>query len=64
VLTSVRESQPSTGLFIAEGLGSDVNVGQGMKQPKNIQEPEHDSNHYDAVQDGLDAALHGDKAIH
>jgi len=63
-LASVRKSRPSTQPFIAKWLSADADVRQGMKQPKNIQEPEHDGNHHDAVQDGLDVALHGDKAIH
>jgi hypothetical protein len=35
-----------------------------MEQPKYIEEPEHDANDHDRVQDGLDTACHGNKAIH
>jgi len=35
-----------------------------MKQSKYIQEPQHDDNDYDSVQDRLDTACHGDETIH
>jgi hypothetical protein len=45
-------------------LGSDANVRKRMEQPKNVQQPQNHGNYHDAVQDGLDGRLHGDKAIH
>jgi hypothetical protein len=35
-----------------------------MEQSKYIEEPEHDANDHDCVQDGLDTACHGDETIH
>jgi hypothetical protein len=61
--SSVRKSRPSTQPCIATCLGANADVRQGVKQSKDIEEPENHGNHHDTVQDGLDAALHGDKAI-
>jgi hypothetical protein len=44
--------------------GTNVDVGQGMKQPENVQQPQDDRNDHDAIQNGLDRSLHGDEAIH
>jgi hypothetical protein len=41
-----------------------MNVSKGMKQPENIQQPQDDCNDHDAIEDGLNRALHGDEAIH
>jgi hypothetical protein len=41
-----------------------VDAGKGMKEPKDVQDPQNHGNHHDAVQDGLDGGLHGDEAIH
>jgi hypothetical protein len=35
-----------------------------MEEPKNVQDPQNDGNHYDAIQDRLDGPLHGNEAIH
>ena len=35
-----------------------------MKESEYIQEPQHDADDHDGVQDGLDAARHGDEAVH
>jgi len=35
-----------------------------MKQAKDVEEPEYDGDDDDGVQDGLNAARHGDEAIH
>jgi len=35
-----------------------------MKDSEYIQEPQHDSDHDNAVENGLDASGHGDEAIH
>jgi hypothetical protein len=40
------------------------NSRDGVEQSKNVEEPQHHSNHYDCVQDRLDAACHGDKTVH
>jgi hypothetical protein len=44
--------------------GSNVDPGKGMKQPKNIQDPQNHRNNHDAVQNGLDGSLHGNETIH
>jgi hypothetical protein len=41
-----------------------MDAGKGMKQPENIQQPQDDCNDHDAIEDGLDGALHGNEAIH
>jgi hypothetical protein len=41
-----------------------VNPRQGLKEAEDIQDPENDRNHNNAIQDGLDGSLHGDEAIH
>jgi hypothetical protein len=43
---------------------ANVNAGKGMKQPKDIQQPQDDRNDNDAIQNGLDRSLHGNEAIH
>jgi hypothetical protein len=35
-----------------------------MKESKHIQQPQHHDNHHHGVQDGLNAACHGDEAVH
>jgi hypothetical protein len=35
-----------------------------MKGSKNVQQPQHNTNDHDCVQDRLDAACHGDETIH
>jgi hypothetical protein len=49
--------------FIAPFL-SDAYSREVMNQSKYIQEPEHHTDDYDGIQDRLDAARHGDEAIH
>jgi hypothetical protein len=41
-----------------------VDAGEGMKQPENIQQPQDNRNDHDAIQNGLDRSLHGDEAIY
>ena len=43
--------------------GPNMHAGQGVKQTKNVQEPQHDGYDHDAIQNGLDGRLHGNKAI-
>jgi hypothetical protein len=43
---------------------ANADPGQRVKQSENIQQPQNHGNDNDAVQDGLDGALHGDEAIH
>jgi hypothetical protein len=45
-------------------LGADVNPGKGLKETKDIQDPQNHGNHNNAIQDGLDGPLHRDEAIH
>jgi len=45
-------------------LLSDADAGEGVKQSKYIQEPQHHADDHDCVQDRLDAACHGDEPIH
>jgi len=42
---------------------ADADLGEVMKQPKHIQKPDHDSDHYDCIQDGLDRPLHWYEAV-
>jgi hypothetical protein len=42
-------------------LWADANVSERIKEPENIQEPEHYGYHYYRVQDWLDCSLHGDE---
>jgi hypothetical protein len=43
---------------------SNADIREGVEQSKYVKEPEHYANNDDGVQDRLDAACHGDKAIH
>src|ERR1041385_1895454 len=43
---------------------SHANSRQGMKDSEYIQEPQHNSDHDNAVENGLDTSGHGDKTIH
>jgi hypothetical protein len=38
--------------------------GDGMKESKNIQEPQDHANHHNGVQNRLDGRCHWDEAIH
>jgi hypothetical protein len=35
-----------------------------VEQSKYVQEPENDDNHHNGIQDGFDAARHGDEAVY
>lgn len=39
-------------------------LGKGVEDAKDSEEPQHDANHDHRIENGFDAALHGDKAIH
>ena len=41
-----------------------ADLGEGMKNPKNIQEPQHYSDDRDGVQDGLDGSCHRDETVY
>jgi hypothetical protein len=41
-----------------------VNPGQRVKEPEYVQKPQHYGNDHNAVENGLDGSLHGDKPIH
>jgi hypothetical protein len=45
-------------------LLSDVDTREGVEQSENIEEPQHDANHHDCVQDRLDTACHGYETIY
>jgi hypothetical protein len=45
-------------------LLSDMDTGEGVEQAKYVEEPKHDTDDHDRVQDGLDTACHGDETIH
>jgi hypothetical protein len=40
-----------------------ADIGEGMKQTENIQEPQDHDDHHDGIQDRLDRPLHRNKAI-
>jgi hypothetical protein len=40
------------------GLSPHADVGEGMKQSKNIEQPQNHGNNHDRIQDGLDRSLH------
>jgi hypothetical protein len=50
--------------FVQPRLLSDADTREGVEQPKYVEEPEHHAYDHDCVQDGLDAACHGDEPIH
>jgi hypothetical protein len=35
-----------------------------MEEPKNIQDPQNDGNHHNAIQDRFDGPLHWDETIY
>jgi hypothetical protein len=45
-------------------LRSNVDSGNRVEEPKNIQDPKNYRNDHDAVQNGLDGSLHWNEAIH
>ena len=61
-------SQPeSPNLHLEEGvstvigdrsLTADVNVGEGMEQAEDIQQPQHHGNHHNSIEDRFDRSLH------
>jgi hypothetical protein len=55
---------PDDLLPLGEHERANVDPGQRVKQPENIQQPQNHGDDDDAVQNGLDGALHGDEAIH
>jgi hypothetical protein len=50
--------QPSTSPL------ANMNVGEVMHEPKDIQQPQHHGDGYHGIQDRLYGACHGDEAIH
>src|SRR5580704_7037167 len=40
------------------GLSADADMREGAKKPEDVQEPQHDDDHYDGVQNRLDRSLH------
>jgi hypothetical protein len=43
---------------------ANMNVGERLQQPKDIQQPQHYGDYYDGVQDRLDGTRHGNETIH
>jgi hypothetical protein len=41
-----------------------VYLGKGVKDAKDIEQPQDHADHDDAIEDGLDVVLHGDEPIH
>ena len=39
-------------------------MGEGAKETENVEEPENDGDHDDAVENRLDGPLHGDVGVH
>jgi hypothetical protein len=55
----VFEQWQTVHLFIVQTrLGPHADVGQGMKQSKDVQKPQDHDNYDDRIQDGLDRSLH------
>jgi hypothetical protein len=50
--------------FIQMCLRPDANPREGVEQSKYVEEPQHHANDDDGVQDGLNAACHGNETIH
>jgi hypothetical protein len=50
--------------FIQARFLPDADSGEGMEQSKCVEEPQHDANDDDCIQDRLDTACHGDEPIH
>jgi hypothetical protein len=38
-------------------------LGKVVKQSKDVEQPYHENNHYNGVQNSLDLTLHGNEAI-
>ena len=49
--------------FLQNWLCPEVHPGHGMKESKNVQEPQDHGNHDDCIQNGLDRSLHRYEAI-
>src|SRR5208283_1435491 len=60
----VRESRRWTAPFIAKCLRTHVDTRERVEKTKNVEEPKDHGDDDDGVQDGLDAAGHGDETIH
>jgi hypothetical protein len=43
---------------------ANANPGEGVKKPKDIQQPQHDGDDHHRIHDRLNGALHGDEAIY
>jgi hypothetical protein len=41
----------------------DAELGKVLEKTEYLQEPENDDDHYNAIQDSLNLALHGDEAV-
>jgi hypothetical protein len=45
-------------------LSANADPGEGMENPKNIQEPQDSEYDHDCVQEGLDGSCHGNEVVH
>jgi hypothetical protein len=43
---------------------ADAEIGESRKQPEYLQQPEHNDDDDYSIENGLDARLHGDEAVH
>jgi hypothetical protein len=50
---------PPVSLSFELALSPDADMREGMKQSKNVEQPQNHSNNHDCIQDGLDRSLHG-----
>ena len=53
----------SNGFRLSHPSRSNVDSGNGVKQSKDIQEPQDHRNHDNAIQNRLDGSLHGNEPI-
>jgi hypothetical protein len=63
-LIPIRELKIRLLPFLPADSLTDADSGDGVKQSKYIQEPQHHSDDYNGVQDRLDTSGHGDETIH
>lgn len=43
---------------------ADVRVAEGVEKAENIEQPEHDGDYDDGIENGLNGSLHRDEVIH
>jgi hypothetical protein len=50
--------------FIQLHLPPNVDARERMEKPKNVQEPQYNTNDHDCIQDRFQRSLHGDETVH